>query len=315
MHTFVSILIPTYNRADYLREAIQSALAQTHPNIEVVVLDDASPDHTADVVAEFAADPRLRYIRHPQNQGIAGNWRAGIEAITGDFFCLLHDDDTFAPTFVEALLEPLIQDNSLILAFCDQWFIDASGDRLQEETDSYARRFKRDTLVAGRIADFGCVALVDASVPVGATLFRKTMVPSSFIADQAKGAIDAWLFYQCVKTGYGAFYVPERLMNYRSHSGGMSVGMPLYMAEGHLFRYGAMLTDPEFASLYPAIQQMRAETLTCCGIDLLAQGDTENARRKLWEAMRTRISLRDIVALALSCGGQAGVRATVRLRE
>ena len=107
MKPLVTILIPTYNRAEFLREAIQSAVTQTHRELEILILDDASPDETAAVAAEFADDPRVTYVRHSKNLGITGNWRAGIERAKGEFFCLLHDDDTFEPTFVESLLLPM----------------------------------------------------------------------------------------------------------------------------------------------------------------------------------------------------------------
>lgn len=59
----VNILIPTYNRAKYLRETIQSELAQTYQNVEVLVFDDASSDHTPEVMAEFSHYDRVVYVR------------------------------------------------------------------------------------------------------------------------------------------------------------------------------------------------------------------------------------------------------------
>lgn len=310
----VSVLVPTYNRARFLRDAIQSALAQTHQNIEVLVLDDASPDDTAEMVAEFAGDARLAYIRHPENRGIVANWRAGIEAAHGDFFCLLHDDDTIEPSFVEALLAPLVQDETLILSFCDHWEMDAAGGRLAKETEESSRRFRRRDLPPGRLAGFAQAAVIDGSPPIGATLFRRRLVLPQFIQDQAKGSIDAWLFYQCVKSGHGAYYVPERLMNHRVHPGGMSASMPLYMTEGHLFRYQTILADAEMAALHPQIRGLKAEALTSYGISLMAQGEVARARRSLREAARIQPRLRTLVALALAYSGRLGVETTMRLK-
>src|ERR1700722_5108084 len=99
----VSILIPTYKRAALLPQAIQSALDQTYPSIEVLILDDCSPDHTTLAAAPFVGDPRVRYIQHPSNLGLPCNWKFGIEAARGEFFTILHDDDAFEPTFVRDL--------------------------------------------------------------------------------------------------------------------------------------------------------------------------------------------------------------------
>jgi glycosyltransferase involved in cell wall biosynthesis len=314
MSTLVSILIPTYNRADYLRDAIRSALAQTHENLEVLILDDASPDHTPQVAAEFADDPRLRYIRHPKNLGIADNWRAGIEAATGEFFCILHDDDTFEPAFVDALLAPLMKDETLILTFCDHWVMDTQGNRLPSDSDGASRKYGRDRLAPGRVKDFGWTAFLDFSIAVGATLFRRSVVGPSLINSQAQGAIDGWLFYQCVKSGLGAFYVVSRLMNYRLHPGGMSGSQPVYMYEGHLLRCRIMLADAEMAPYRRAIRKQMAETLTNYGISLLTQGESCRAREALKEALRLQASLRGFLAYGLACCGKAGVLATTRLR-
>ena len=75
----VTILIPTYRRSALLREAVLSACRQTYPELEILILDDASPDDTAAVGQELAAaDPRVSYHRHPKNLGIVCNWRVRI---------------------------------------------------------------------------------------------------------------------------------------------------------------------------------------------------------------------------------------------
>lgn len=315
MTCLVTILIPTYNRAEFLREAIKSAVTQTHQELEIIVLDDASPDETALVVAEFSDDPRLRYVCHPNNLGIVGNWRAGIESAQGEFLCLLHDDDTFEPTFVENLLRPMQNDTRLILSFCDHWVMDTEGQRNVQKTEEASKRFYRRALQQGNLVDFAQSALVDNSLPVGATLFRKSMIPLDFIDEQAKGAIDAWLFLQCVNTGCAAYYVSERLMNYRVHSGGMSASMPIHMAEGHLFRFKSILSDTNLARIHPKIRQRMAETLTAYGIALLVLGKRSDARVALRQAMHISASHRTTVAYALACGGLIGTHVAAIVRH
>lgn len=92
----VSVLIPTYNRAVYLREAIASALAQEGVDLEVVVSDNASTDETAAVVREFA-DPRLRYSRNETNLGTHGNFKRVFALSRGGYVCFLCDDDLMLP--------------------------------------------------------------------------------------------------------------------------------------------------------------------------------------------------------------------------
>lgn len=313
----VSILVPTYNRAGYLRGALHSALAQTYAPLEVIVLDDASSDPTPDVAAEFAADPRVRCVRHAANGGIAENWRAGIEAARGTFFCLLHDDDTFEPGFVEALIAPLRNDPDLIVCFCDHFVMDAAGRRSGEATEAARRRFKRDALAPGRVADFARAALVNASVPVGAALFRRARVGPDFIAAEARGAIDMWLLYQCIKTGGGAFYVDQKLMNYRSHAGGMSAGAaPLYMNEGHLFRLRHLIADPDLGALRPDLRHLLVSALTSQALRLLEHGRRGEARTICREALRQRrFSGRLVAACVLAWSGGAAAHAATLTRS
>lgn len=97
----VSVLIPTYNGADFLGEAIQSVLEQSYPNFELIVVDDASPDHTAEVVKQFD-DPRLKYIVHPKNQGADVARHTGLQASSGEIIALLDQDDFYHPDKLKA---------------------------------------------------------------------------------------------------------------------------------------------------------------------------------------------------------------------
>ena len=89
----VTIGIPTYNRASsFLEDAIKSAVEQTYENIEIIVSDNVSTDHTEEVVKGFS-DSRIRYFKHIKNTGMKNNFNACVEKARGDYFLLLCDDD------------------------------------------------------------------------------------------------------------------------------------------------------------------------------------------------------------------------------
>ena len=109
-------MIPTWNQSLYLRDAIHSALAQTYPNLEVIVGDDASDDATAEM-ASHIHDPRLKYVRHPVNLGRTGNYRALLyQHATGDYVVNLDGDDYFTdPDFIASAVRVIANDQRVVM--------------------------------------------------------------------------------------------------------------------------------------------------------------------------------------------------------
>lgn len=91
----VSIIIPTYNRAEYLPQAIESVRAQSYQDWEMIIIDDCSTDNTQAVVASFLSDSRIRLVRNETNQGIAKNRNRGIELARGQYIAMLDSDDVW----------------------------------------------------------------------------------------------------------------------------------------------------------------------------------------------------------------------------
>ncbi len=92
----ISVVIPTFNYARFLREAIDSALAQTFSPLEIIVIDDGSTDNTAEVMTAYASDSRVRYLRQ-ENRGLSAARNAGVRAARGEFIALLDADDRWKP--------------------------------------------------------------------------------------------------------------------------------------------------------------------------------------------------------------------------
>lgn len=101
---FVSVIVPTYNRAYCICKAIDSVRAQTHSNWEVVLVDDGSVDETAALIASmYGEDPRIRYM-HERNAGVTAARNTGIRASRGDYVAFLDSDDVWKPWKLEAQL-------------------------------------------------------------------------------------------------------------------------------------------------------------------------------------------------------------------
>ena len=92
----VSIVLPTYNGARYLKSSVESCLNQTHKNIELVIVDDCSTDETPDIVRSYN-DPRIRYVRNETNQRLPRSLNIGFALATGDYLTWTSDDNEFLP--------------------------------------------------------------------------------------------------------------------------------------------------------------------------------------------------------------------------
>ena len=121
----VSILVPSFNGAPWLREALDSILAQTYSNIEVLLLDDASTDETPVVAAEYGG--RIKYIRQSQNMGIYDNVNVGIAAAKGELIATYHADDIYLPTMVAEQVAYLQKHPEVGAVFASDILVDAEG--------------------------------------------------------------------------------------------------------------------------------------------------------------------------------------------
>ena len=112
----VSVIIPTYNCAHYLEQAIESAMNQTYRDLEIIVLDDGSTDDTTQVVRKYEAS--IRYIRQ-DNRGLPAARNHAIESSSGELIALLDADDWWEPTKLAEQVSILVEDPELCLVYSD----------------------------------------------------------------------------------------------------------------------------------------------------------------------------------------------------
>lgn len=119
-----SVIIPTYDRANLLRRAIQSVLDQTYQDFELVVVDDACTDNTEEIVKRFN-DHRVRYIHHAVNKGLSGARNTGIKNSNGEYITFLDDDDEWLPEYLAKVISCVeAKDTSIGLVYCSFYRID-----------------------------------------------------------------------------------------------------------------------------------------------------------------------------------------------
>lgn len=106
----VSVITPTFNRPDTLPRTIDSVLNQTYPNVEIIVVDDNNPGsegrkHTEEIMAPYANNPRVKYIKHEYNKNGAAARNTGVRNSSAKYIALLDDDDEYLPKKIEAQVE------------------------------------------------------------------------------------------------------------------------------------------------------------------------------------------------------------------
>jgi glycosyltransferase involved in cell wall biosynthesis len=128
----VSVIIPNYNHAPYLRERIDSVLGQTFQDFELILLDDCSTDQSRDVLLSYKGNPHVSHILlNEQNTGNTFvQWERGIELAKGELIWVAESDDVAEPLLLETLVDELRQHPEAAVAYCHSQMIDSEGHPL-----------------------------------------------------------------------------------------------------------------------------------------------------------------------------------------
>ena len=121
MGELVSIVLPIYNGEKYMRQSIDSVIAQTYTNWELLIVDDGSTDGTAAIAMEYAEkDARIRYHKNPQNMRLPRTLNRGFSLAKGDYLTWTSDDNYYYPTAIEKMVNCLKNDQrEFVFASCD----------------------------------------------------------------------------------------------------------------------------------------------------------------------------------------------------
>jgi glycosyltransferase involved in cell wall biosynthesis len=136
----VSVCIPSYNSAEFVAATVDSVLAQTFADFELIITDDCSSDRTVEVIRGFS-DPRISLIQNGQNLGLEGNWNKALSCSRGKYVKLLCADDLLYPDCLKRQVDALEKDSEVVLAICNRDVINAKGKPV----------LRRSTRLTGRV--------------------------------------------------------------------------------------------------------------------------------------------------------------------
>jgi glycosyltransferase involved in cell wall biosynthesis len=224
-----SVVVPAYNAPRTVGPAIESILAQTARDLELVVVDDGSTDETPEVVRSYERqDHRVRLVTQA-NQGVAGARNTGIRLARGRFVSFLDNDDLWLPTYLEEMERALEADPQAGFAYTDGWTLEDSTKRIRVASAmSGSDPPEQPPRDVGQLM----TSLVRINFVLSSATVRRDVLEEVGAFDPAANAVDDYdLWLRIVAAGYRAARPPGRLVIQRERAGSQSKDQ-LLMARG-----------------------------------------------------------------------------------
>jgi glycosyltransferase involved in cell wall biosynthesis len=216
MITF-TIVMPTFNRARFIAEALDSAFAQEVPPLEVVVVDDRSTDDTAEVVARHPQASRIRYHLQERNQGASVARNVGVEMARGEVVVFLDSDDVLEPGHHARVAAVLDRDPDITLFCNDAWVIDSAGAVLHDgRTWTEVQLALKGTAIASGRRSLEQIFLFSTPFP-GFSIRRGTYLAAGGLRQETFPLDDFELQLRVAGSGAVVHYEHAPLARYRSH--------------------------------------------------------------------------------------------------
>ncbi len=289
----VSIVVPAYNAEEYLPETVESILAQTVSEWELIIVNDGSQDATKTLAEQFAArDARIRAV-HQANMGLPGARNRGYEESSSQtrFVIFLDADDLWEPNTLEVLIAALEGHPEAVAAHGLARYIDDKGCPIRPGKLE-ARIRSRKAIVNGRLVSwpmekpttFAVLAIDCYIVSAGSVLIRRSALERVGLFDRMKhlsrASLEDWDLWLrlCL---HGDFAVaPEVVLNYRQHGANLSKAT-LLMHQGHVYVRIKTLLSPELTPEQRRIMQVSNQQAVATGERRLAYYEWTIAREDL----------------------------------
>jgi glycosyltransferase involved in cell wall biosynthesis len=217
----VSVVVTSFNHAEYLSVRIESLLKQTYENIEIIIVDDCSTDNSVEILKKYTYIKRIRLIALAKNIGYARATNLGVMETRGQFVMIAESDDFNDPTHIEVLYNAIKSDHEIGVAYCRSNIVDYRGvvtsNDFANRDSSFRMRCHLDTKIAGlemlKHLLIGCV------IPnMSAALIRKSIFAKvNGLSSEYRACAD-WDFWCRMSFECDFYYIVKPLNNFRVHS-------------------------------------------------------------------------------------------------
>lgn len=282
MHPRASVILTVYKRTTFLREAIDSVLAQSFTDFEIVVADDSGTAGSREIVESYA-DPRIRFRPNPVTLGVVMSLRGAIEDARGDFIAILNDDDVWEKDLLGELIRPLIADPAIVASFSDHWLMREDGSINEDLSERSSKEFRRGFLPRGIVEDAETLTVANHAVSINiSAAFRKDALDLALVVPQVTGAYDYWISCILAASRRPLYYVPLRLARWRQHSGMETKRRSHDKGENMVYIFSQMRERGWFPKLDGFLKQELAHAALVVGRDKMQFGRLAEARRHFW---------------------------------
>lgn len=216
----VSVIVASYNHANYLDRRMQSLLNQSYSNLEILVIDDCSPDNSVEVLRNYAGDPRVKLITRQENGGWVAVSNQGVELANGEYVLFANCDDFCEPNMIERLVEGIEQTDDVGISFCKSILVNEKdliiGEDFAARETAFKSRCKTNTILSpvemSRFLLHSCVIPNLSAALIKRDCFRK--IGGFSLLYKANSDWD--LFFR-VARAYRFAFVSEPLNYFRQH--------------------------------------------------------------------------------------------------
>ncbi len=235
----VSVVVASYNHAEYLEQRMDSLINQTYQDIEILVIDDCSTDGSVEVLRKYESHSKVRLIIREKNGGWVTVSNQGVAISSGEFVIFANCDDSCEPQMIERLVKAMYEHPTAGISFCRSLMVDENNHVLGEDIDiqeaSFRSRCATNTLIHGfemsRFLLRGCV------IPnLSAALFRADCFENCGKLSSDYRACSDWdIFFRIVRL-YDVSYVAEPLNHFRQHGTTIRSAMKMRATFDEYFR-------------------------------------------------------------------------------